>query len=272
MVQIPQAPLHTFIPVMVNDHQSLFLVDTGATVTAVSASLARELDLPAAKLSDTPHARTNVEGPIRLVDIQSLSIGHHVFSDFQAVVLPMQHLESFLGRRIDGVIGMNLLSEHRFGIDPSMVLFSIPHPGLSVEPVDIAYHSNALWVELPIQGVEVPFKMKIDTGSDVTTLGTADFQRLAGCGLPVRKGKVDRQLDVNRVRQGVATREILVTSKLGGVERKEFPIRLGHDNLLGMDFFQGRILAVDPVDGACWIGPEMTQTDTTAKDASAPGH
>jgi len=269
MVQIPQSPLHTFIPVTINDREALFLVDSGATVSAVSRKLAEELKLPTDITPDRQSTRTNIAGPIRLVKVRQLTIGHHEFHDFQAVALPMQHLENFLGRAVDGVIGMNILNYHRFGIDPSMVLFSFPHPGLNSEPIEIESHSNALWVKLPVQGVKLPPTLKIDTGADVTTLCPDDFWRLSNAGFPVHRGKVEQQLDVNRVRRGVMTQEIRVIAKLGENEQTDFPIRLGQHNLLGMDFFRSRILVLDPKGEHCWVGPRMTNTDTTAHDAES---
>lgn len=237
--QLPEAPLLPFIIVQLNDRDALFLVDTGRPVTAVSSNLAKELAGPS---DEVPLAATHT--------IPRLSIGYHEFSQLPVVLIPPSQLPSFADFRVDGVLGMNVLGQQRFGLDPGMLLFSLPHPGLRSKPVDCHYLHGTLWVDLQVEGLEAPISMKMATGRQHTTLGAVDFQRLAG--------------DSQSQGASASVRQVKKNVSLGALTKSDFTIRRGGENLLGMDFLRGRILSMDPSDGHLWIGPEITLTDSTA--------
>ena len=94
---------HFWIDATVNGQPQRFLVDTGATLTAISESTAIESRVPQKAIRQSLPMRT-ANGAIRaeLATIDELRIGNIVARDLDAVVAP--------GLGETNVIGMNLLS------------------------------------------------------------------------------------------------------------------------------------------------------------------
>jgi aspartyl protease family protein len=94
---------HFWLTASINGTPARFLVDTGATLTAISENTAIEARLPQKSLRQTVNMRT-ANGAIRaeLVTIGELRMGNIVARDLDAVVAP--------GLGETNVIGMNLLS------------------------------------------------------------------------------------------------------------------------------------------------------------------
>jgi aspartyl protease family protein len=101
---IPLAPDgHFWLKASVNGAPQRFMVDTGATLTAVSTNTAAEAALKPQQMRQQVMLRT-ANGTVRadLVSIDELSFGNIVANDLDAVVAP--------GIGDTNVIGMNLLS------------------------------------------------------------------------------------------------------------------------------------------------------------------
>jgi aspartyl protease family protein len=94
---------HFWIEATVNGVEQRFLVDTGATLTAISSSTAVEAQVPERQFPQAVAMRT-ANGNIRaeLATIAELRFGNVVARDLDAVVAP--------GLGDTNVIGMNLLS------------------------------------------------------------------------------------------------------------------------------------------------------------------
>jgi aspartyl protease family protein len=94
---------HFWLTATINGTPARFLVDTGATLTAISEYTAIEARLPQKSLRQTVNMRT-ANGAIRaeLATIGELRMGNIVARDLDAVVAP--------GLGETNVIGMNLLS------------------------------------------------------------------------------------------------------------------------------------------------------------------
>ncbi len=94
---------HFWIDATINGRPRRFMVDTGATLTAVSPAAAREADLEPSTLRQPVLLRTaNGTVSADLVTIEELRFGNVVARDLDAVVAP--------GMGEVNVIGMNLLS------------------------------------------------------------------------------------------------------------------------------------------------------------------
>lgn len=94
---------HFWINATINGVERRFLVDTGATLTAISPATAVAASVPAKQLRQTVNMRT-ANGAIRaeVASIEELRFGNVVARDLDAVIAP--------GLGDTNVIGMNLLS------------------------------------------------------------------------------------------------------------------------------------------------------------------
>lgn len=85
------------------------LFDTGATHTTLDEGFVRR-ELPDRTLEKVMLAGiTNVEQAPSLFHADSFKVGDAEFSDFSVMVLPLGHLESSVGVKVDGIIGMNVI-------------------------------------------------------------------------------------------------------------------------------------------------------------------
>jgi aspartyl protease family protein len=119
---------HYWIKAEVNGLQRRFLVDTGATLTAVSPELASESGIVAAPGRIPVQLRTaNGTMPARLATIENLAFGNIVARDLDAVIAP--------GLGGMNVLGMNFLSRLKGWRVEAGVLVLVPnHPQPAIEP------------------------------------------------------------------------------------------------------------------------------------------
>lgn len=120
---------HYWLTAKVNGHPTRFLVDTGATLTAISAETAAAAGLEP-RDTGLPVRMQTANGPVaaQLTSIDELRFGNVVARGLDAIIAPN------LGPT--NVIGMNLLSrlDSMRIEDNSMVL--VPHHPQPAEPVD----------------------------------------------------------------------------------------------------------------------------------------
>ena len=119
---------HFWLQAEVNGVPRRFLVDTGATLTAIATSTAEAAGVPAQQLRQTVTLRT-ANGSVRaeLATIEELRFGNIVARDLDAVIAP--------GIGETNVIGMNLLSRLASWRVEGDVLILVPkHPQVEMEP------------------------------------------------------------------------------------------------------------------------------------------
>ena len=105
------------VQVMVNGRGPYdFILDTGATLTCVDATLEGELQLPERFSQFGVGAGVEGVGRIRLVTIDSLRIGPERARDLPACVLDLKHL-GMLAPSIRGLVGLNFLKNYRVTLD-----------------------------------------------------------------------------------------------------------------------------------------------------------
>ena len=111
---------HFWIKASVNGAERRFLVDTGATLTAISPSTAEAGQLRPKAMSQAIMMRTaNGTVPAQLTTIEELRFGSVVARDLDAVVAP--------GLGNANVIGMNLLSRLASWRVEGRTLILVPH-------------------------------------------------------------------------------------------------------------------------------------------------
>ncbi|MFT4055263.1 MAG: TIGR02281 family clan AA aspartic protease [Novosphingobium sp.] len=125
--RVPMQPDgHFWISATVNGVKRDFLVDTGATLTAISPATAQEAELKANPLNRSVLMRTangTVEAQLALID--ELRMGNVVAREIDAVVAP--------GLGDANVIGMNLLSRLASWRVEGKTLILVPHHPQNVE-------------------------------------------------------------------------------------------------------------------------------------------
>lgn len=116
------------VPVRINGQGPYaFILDTGATVTCVDEQLASALSLPEVRGVIGTAAGVGGQGGVRLVSVDSLSIGGVRAHELQACVVNLEHLGG-IGLELDGLVGLNVLSQFRVTIDfqRSIVILAEP--------------------------------------------------------------------------------------------------------------------------------------------------
>jgi len=120
---------HFWISARVNGVQQRFLVDTGATLTAISPELAESAGLEPQPLRQPVLLRTaNGTVPAQVVTIGELRLGNVVARDLDAVVAP--------GMAGTSVLGMNFLSRLASWRVELGTLILVPHRPQPERPAD----------------------------------------------------------------------------------------------------------------------------------------
>jgi predicted aspartyl protease len=116
------------VPVRINgDGPYQFILDTGATVTCLDERLASSLALPEVRGVIGTAAGVGGQGGVRLVSVDSLSIGSVRAHDLQACVVDLEHLGG-VGLELDGLIGLNVLSQFRVTLDFERNIVTLAEP------------------------------------------------------------------------------------------------------------------------------------------------
>jgi aspartyl protease family protein len=111
---------HFWIRASVNGVPQRFLVDTGATITAISPDVATSAQLEPQPLRQPILLRTaNGTVPARMVTIEELKLGNVVARDLDAVVAP--------GMEGTSVLGMNFLSRLASWRVEGSTMILVPH-------------------------------------------------------------------------------------------------------------------------------------------------
>jgi predicted aspartyl protease len=104
------------VPVHINGRGPVnFVLDTGATLTCIDVSLARELQLPEEGAMTGVAIGAMAAGAIETVRMDSLRIGNAAAYDIAACRLDLEPLRRALG--VQGLVGLNFLKQFDVGID-----------------------------------------------------------------------------------------------------------------------------------------------------------
>jgi len=180
--------------IKVNDRKTNFIFDTGAGMTAISASLAKALNLPVISLPDTAHGLGKIT--IRYTIIDKMELGEAVFTNIPAVVIDDKDLTfTILGifKLIDvpGIIGMPLLAQMRVTMDMPAKQIILEKPGRKAEGagVDIIYWHSQLYA--PVYLAEMGrLNLFVDTGANRSSI-SFDTAKLIPSNAKVDRGSRD---------------------------------------------------------------------------------
>jgi len=105
------------VPVYINGEGPFdFLLDTGATMTCVEASLSETLGLRSKPHAEIFGAGIGGAGALKMVQIDSLKVGEASASQLGACVLDLEHMKA-VGVRIQGLVGLNFLRSFHVALD-----------------------------------------------------------------------------------------------------------------------------------------------------------
>ena len=102
---------HIFIKIKVNNSRDLdFIFDTGDGLTVLNIETAKELGM----LSGSDAKTTSAEGEIsgKLVKHQKIEINNIELKNIEIYETSLRHLEMGIGRKIDGIIGYDMLENY----------------------------------------------------------------------------------------------------------------------------------------------------------------
>lgn len=177
------------LPVMlctIGDRQRPFVLDTGASLTTLTRSLADELGVVAVREAGTARDGTGREIPVAFGVLHSLSLGS-VELDAQPVLVVEESALGLRDRfgaqpaaRPNGVVGLDILSRFRVTFDPDRrsVLFELPS-GLDLPGVvRTVRHDGRCLVPTMIEGRRLWFVL--DTGASHSSLTDEGLRALPG--------------------------------------------------------------------------------------------
>ena len=197
--------------IKVNGRKTNFIFDTGAGMTAISASLAKELKLPVISLPDTAHGLGKIT--VRYTIIDKMELGEAVFTNIPAVVIDDKDLTfTILGifKLIDvpGIVGLPLLAQMRVTMDmPAKQIILEKSTGrVDSSPTQILFWHSQLYLSVYLAEMGrlnffvdtganrssisfdsaklIPSTAKVDRGSRDLAQGAGGSMRMAGVYLP----------------------------------------------------------------------------------------
>lgn len=166
------------IPARVDDRQVNLILDSGLQFTVLNADRAAELRLPLHGERQVPGGGPGHRLTVAFARSATIAIGDARFRPRRLAAIPLSFLEPFIGERIDGIIGHDLLAQARVRIDYARRTVTLSRgssaplsTGGTALPVRIEGREAIVDVTLfPLSGDSVVAALKVDTGSP-TALG-----------------------------------------------------------------------------------------------------
>ena len=256
------------IAVRVNGRPHEFWLDTGASMTLLSADVALEAG---ARLASTDTLALGVvSGHVdaRAILIDSLSIGSVTARDVAAAVvnpgvLRLDHrISNGVSREIpiDGVIGTDLLRHMDIVIDAGAETITIRRPRVDGRAV-----RNLYWVGFPVVRLVtrdgVPALFGLDTGAEVTYVTPALLRKLPHTAIAARRGSL-KGLGAERQETEFVAREVALSDGGHLISLRNTPVAPEHrwtfvtfDGMIGSDVALGSRLHLDFVNGVFDVRP-----------------
>jgi hypothetical protein len=230
---------HLLVTANLDGHPYVFVLDTGASITALSTATARELGLAT---SGSMSINDSINAPLGTV--QSLAISGVVHTDVQVAIVDLPDALA-VGAR--GVIGLDVLARDdvivdlagaEFGVYPAGTIASFGH-----DLVPLAYGAHGLiLLDVVLDGTTTVPAM-LDLGSPVSVLNSSAAVLMAAKGniVPI----------VARTENTTLTPVDMLVSDRGTFARLGLAYRPAA--VLGTDVFEGRLLAISYRDRVAFV-------------------
>lgn len=235
----------------INGIEGTFIIDTGCSHSVISEELAGKLGIKneIRKVSTTGNVRGNEQ---RLVRIASLKISDTVFTNFDALILPLAHFTQPFEQKISGFIGSNLLSSSPYIIrlkDQNIVFGQYAKQEGSIETPMILL-SGRPGFEMTVNARE-KVKFIIDSGATESIIPVSSYR---GKSIK-RQGPIEIDINHNRGSRmrSYAQPEIM---KIAGSKLESIPLKLSETQkvgLMGMDFLKRYDVLIDHQSGKLYF-------------------
>lgn len=256
------------VRVRINGRPHEFWLDTGASMTILSAAVAREGGVSLAGRDTLALGVIGGNIAARAVVIDSLSVGRFVARGITAALVSgdMLRLDYRMedGQRIpvhiDGVLGSDLLRHMDLVIDADAGTVSISKPRRNAHAV-----RNLFWVGFPVVRLVTrdgrPLLFGLDTGAESTFVTMTLLHKLPHTPVAARRGSLNGLGNHSERTEWVA-REIAVSDGEYALELKSAPIApdrqwtfVTFDGVIGSDIALGTRLHLDFENGVFDIRP-----------------
>ena len=145
-----------------------FLLDTGATSTAIDEDLADQLGL--SEIAQTSIAGIHMQSTVSLRRLSHLSIGGVEVASEPTVAMALDDVSRYVGTRVGGIIGFPTLGPVPFTIDFRAATLTLYNPARFVppatEPTLLRVYNNAPYVTATLEDGSEAFLL-LDTGANV---------------------------------------------------------------------------------------------------------
>ena len=134
---------HIFIKIKVNNSRDLnFIFDSADALTVLNENVAREIGLPEAHKSIKMSAGGSTSG--YLVKHQRVELGDFEIKNVEIYSTDLNHLEISIGRKIDGIIGYDILDHYVVAVNYDKMEFSV------LDPASFSYAGTGLGFDLKL--------------------------------------------------------------------------------------------------------------------------
>jgi predicted aspartyl protease len=115
---------HVFIKIKVNNSRDLdFIFDTGDGLTVLNIETAKELGMLSGSDAKTSSAEGEISG--KLLKHQKIEINDQELKEIEIYETSLRHLEMSIGRKIDGIIGYDMLENYVISMNFDNMTFDL---------------------------------------------------------------------------------------------------------------------------------------------------
>lgn len=255
-VEIRLARSLPLVPVMIHGQGPYWmLLDTGSDETVLDDEVAEEIALDTVEryaiISSGGHTR-RMSTPQGRID--EVTIGDAVFRDFDVMVSDLSALSRTLRHRLDGIIGVKVISQSVVTIDYAQRKVHFSRQRLSlpdgVNRLPLSWRGSEAVVELRIAGT--PIRAKLDTGQ-VGALSLSEEDRATLGDVLTARGSVTHRTFTGSVERDVVRLNGRV--RAGALEIQDPHASVGGRTRLGSGALRHSVVRVDLRGGVLEIIP-----------------
>lgn len=141
------------INISIDEKTIPFIFDTGASISAISESVAKDIRVVFLSDSVIVGGNTNKTKTIPKITIPKFKIGNNTIKNLSVIVVPDDKLDFGFNKegnslKINGFLGWDIISNFKWTIDPHKKIYKIEEPKLSVSK-ELLY-----WDNMPIINVQ----------------------------------------------------------------------------------------------------------------------
>lgn len=241
------------------------LVDTGSARSVIDLSAAEARGL-AVGPPEGSIATPSGEHPLRIASGATFLINKQLgMLDAEVTTLDLAQISRNVGRKVDFVLGLDVLSHFTMTVDPAARTLSFGITGETAPPAGASAIPLIDQWKLEVAVAGQPIRVGLDTGSTSTLiLNPEAWGRIGPKGAVLTTGRFN---DVSAAQMVMRTAEVSEVS-VGGFARRDarvnvqpWPAAMG-EGALGMGFLAGHPMMIDMPAGKLWLAPQVKAAPT----------